>query len=115
MFDRIPAQLTRQTRIRLNINNGHGSHPWSSVTHDGAGALGGLQQQDVQRLTLIEQEHIQAVSLARHSVTAPGGHPAISGQDSHMMILVTPEHRGQLGAGDHLTVTTGGPAPALRH
>ena len=78
MFDRIPAQSTRQTRIRLNINNGQCSHPWSVVTHDGTGALGGLQQQDVQRLTLIEQEDVQRVSLTGHSVTAPGGHPAIS-------------------------------------
>ena len=78
MFDRIPAQLTRHTRIRLNIPNMLVLSLLVSVTHGGAGALGGLEQQDVQRLTLIVQHQVQRVCLTGHTVTAPGGHPAIS-------------------------------------
>ena len=51
--------------------------PLVSITHDGAGALGGLQQQDVQGLTLIVQHQVQRVCLTSHPVTAPGSHPAI--------------------------------------
>ena len=82
MFDRIPAQLTQQTRIRLNIPNILMLSPLVSITHDGAGALGGLQQQDVQWLSLIVQHQIQRVCLTSHPITAPSGDPAIRCQRS---------------------------------
>ena len=83
MFDHILAQWTRQIRIRLNIL-GSFYVVTCQDTHDGTGALGGLEQKDVNGLTLIEQQHVQRVCLAGDAVTAPGGHPAISGQRSEV-------------------------------